>query len=69
MYVKYRAWGNIGSIMDHKALPKDNLIQQDPNKILDINCLPFKAILKALNRHVVFILQTFILPVVNILKT
>ena len=50
MFVEFRAWDNIGSIVDHKALPKDNKSKQDPNKVVNINCLPFKAILNSLNR-------------------
>merc|ERR1739848_511323 len=50
MFVKYRAWGNIGSIWDQKELPRDNKAKQDPHKIIEINCIPLTTILRALNR-------------------
>jgi len=50
IFVNYRAWGNIGSIVDHKELPNDNKAKQDPHKVIDVNCLPFSTILRALNR-------------------
>jgi len=53
MFVKYRAWGNIGSILDHKELPKDNKAKQDPQKVINVNCIPFPTILRALNRTTV----------------
>ena len=56
MFVSFRAWGNIGSIIDFKALPKDNKNKQDPNKVIEVNCIPLFTILKALNRYLNLIL-------------
>jgi len=34
MEVQFRAWGNVGSIMDHKALPSDNKDKQVKKAII-----------------------------------
>lgn len=48
MEVSFRAWGNIGSIVDNKTLPEDNLEKQNMTKVVEVVCLPFYAILKSL---------------------
>lgn len=53
MHVPFRSWGNIGSIVDDKELPKDNLSQQDPEKVINVTCVPFYTIMLALNRTTV----------------
>ena len=39
-----------------QELPNDNKAKQDPHKVIDVNCLPFSTILRALNRYDFFII-------------